>query len=103
MKIGITTFGCDLKSGMSRYITNLLTQFASMPHDDHFDIFAHKSAAGEYLAHASGSTIKTVSVAEWLGNPILNVAWHQTALPFLAQRNKYDVIFLPAASRRTPM
>jgi glycosyltransferase involved in cell wall biosynthesis len=32
---------------------------------------------------------------------LLNIGWHQAALPALCQRRKYDVLFLPAASRRT--
>lgn len=102
MKICIPTFGCDLKSGMSRYITDLLSQFSRIEGADTFDVMAHKSAIGEYLGDASGNAINRTYVAEWLSNPIVNVAWHQTILPMLAKRNRYDVLFLPAASRRTP-
>lgn len=102
MKICIPTFGCDLKSGMSRYITNLLTQFSRIEGADTFHVIAHESAIGEYLSDANGRAVDRVHVAEWLANPILNVAWHQTMLPIHAKLNRYDVLFLPAASRRTP-
>jgi glycosyltransferase involved in cell wall biosynthesis len=35
--------------------------------------------------------------------PLLNVLWHQTALPRWCRRQKYDVLFLPAGNRRLPI
>lgn len=102
MNIGITTFGCDLKSGMSRYVSSLIAQFASIADDDSIEILAHQSASSEYMAGANSDNVKSVSVAERLANPLLNVAWHQVSLPALCRRRGYDVLFLPAASRRTP-
>ena len=102
MKIGITTFGCDLKSGMSRYVSNLITQFALISDDDFFEVLAHYSASTEYMAGVNNDNVNSVNVAEWLTHPLLNVAWHQSALPALCRRREYDVLFLPAASRRTP-
>lgn len=103
MKIGITTFGCDLKSGMSRYVSNLITQFDSITDDDSFEVLAHRSASNEYMEGVKGANVKSVGVAEWLANPLLNVAWHQVSLPALCLRRDFDVLFLPAASRRTPL
>ncbi len=103
MKIGVTTFGCDLKSGMSRYVSNLIAQFASITDTDSFEVLAHGSALNEYMADVNHGNVTPVQVAEWLANPLLNVAWHQTSLPALCQSKDYDVLFLPAASRRTPL
>ncbi len=102
MNIGITTFGCDLKSGMSRYISNLITQFATISNDGRFEILAHESANTEYMAGVDSDNVKAIKVAEWLTNPLLNIAWHQTSLPAICHRKEFDVLFLPAASRRTP-
>ncbi len=103
MNIGITTFGCDLKSGMSRYISNLITQFATISDDDRLEVLAHESANTEYMAGVISDNVKAIKVAEWLTNPLLNVAWHQTSLPAICHRKEFDVLFLPASSRRTPL
>lgn len=103
MKIGITTFGCDLKSGMSRYVTNLITSFSKVNTDDTFEVLAHESALHEYLAEVNSTAVKPVNVSEKLKNPLLNVAWHQLALPSITRKQNYDALFLPAASRRAPL
>jgi glycosyltransferase involved in cell wall biosynthesis len=103
LKIGITTFGCDLKSGMSRYVSNLITQFASFADHDCFEVLAHGSANTEYMENVDGGNVEPVRVAEWLSNPLLNVAWHQTILPIKCYQRNMDALFLPAASRRTPL
>lgn len=103
MKIGITTFGCDLKSGMSRYVTSLITQFADFEGTDQFEVIAHESALHEYLSGVKNNNIPTLHVDERLQNPLLNVAWHQLSLPGVCKKQGYDVLFLPAASRRMPV
>lgn len=103
MKIGITTFGCDLKSGMSRYISSLITQFGEISKDDEFEILAHRSASDEYTAGTKSDRISSIAVSEKLSNALLNVAWHQISLPGICRSHGYDVLFLPAASRRTPI
>ncbi len=103
MNIGITTFGCDLKSGMSRYVSSLIAQFALNPDGEDYAVFAHASASGEYFAGIDSASVTRVDVAEWLSNPLLNIAWHQSALPAICRARKFDALFLPAASRRTPV
>jgi len=103
LKIGVTTFGCDLKSGMSRYVSNLITQFAKIADHDKFEVLAHGSANDEYTAGVNGGRITSLDISEWLSNPILNVAWHQISLPGICRSRSYDALFLPAASRRTPI
>jgi len=100
VRIGVTTFGCDLKSGMSRYASNLFTQFAADHGNNQFDVLAHKSAVSSYIRNADGMMV--IPVAEWLRNPVLNVAWHQLVLPLVCHHRNFDVLFLPAASRRMP-
>jgi len=38
-----------------------------------------------------------------LRHPLLNVAWHQLALPRWCRKRRYDVLFLPAGNRRLPL
>lgn len=103
MKVGITTSGCDLKSGMSRYISNLIAQFAAYENGDSFEVFAHRHAVDELITTKTNSGIQCVEVAEWLASPVLNIAWHQTALPLKSRKAGFDALFLPAASRRAPL
>ena len=103
MKVGITTFGCDLKSGMSRYISNLIAEFSKIANDDYFNVIAHRSAAHEYLEGVKDGHVEPLYIGEWLSNPLLNVAWHQVVLPRLASRQDFAALFVPAASRRTPI
>lgn len=103
MNIGIPTFGCDPKSGMSRYICNLLSNFDIATHADSIHVMAHPSAMPEYLENVAAGSMQTLPVPEWLANPILNIAWHQSALQWHSKARGLDVLFLPAASRRTPI
>ena len=65
---------------MSRYVSNLITQFASITGDDSFEVLAHRNASNEYMAGVKNDNVKPVRVAEWLANPLVNVAWHQSSL-----------------------
>ncbi len=102
MKIGIATFGCDLKSGMSRYASSLISQFAKLAKDDEFEILAHQNAINEYMSGVKSGLVTSLDVSERYSNALLNVAWHQLSLPGICRSRDYDVLFLPAASRRTP-
>ncbi|MDH3378074.1 MAG: glycosyltransferase family 4 protein [Gammaproteobacteria bacterium] len=86
---------------MSRYASNLIAQFAANPGKDTFEVLSHSSGIHEFMPSAECMT--AVSVPEWLRNPMLNIAWHQLALPAVCGRRRFDVLFLPAASRRTPV
>lgn len=102
MFIGVSTFGGDGgKSGISQYIINLLDQFRQMdlPHRwevilyrDELKIFLGQPPSLPYLA--KGSSLRP---------PIVNLLWHQAALPLLAASRGYDVLFLPAGNRRLPI
>jgi glycosyltransferase involved in cell wall biosynthesis len=46
--------------------------------------------------------MRPVSFGERIRPPVVNLAWHQTVLPFLCRKRGYDVLFLPAANRRVP-
>ena len=88
---------------MSRYVSNLITQFAKIADQDKFEVLAHESANNEYTAGVDGDRVTSLDVSEWLSNPLLNVAWHQISLPGICRSRGYDALFLPAASRRIPI
>ena len=100
--IGITTFGGDGgKSGISQYIINLLAQFSAMDLPHRFEVILYEDERDIFLKRAPGLSALTKSAS--LRHPVVNLAWHQAALPILAARRKYDLLFLPAGNRRLPL
>lgn len=99
MKIGITTFGCDAgKSGISRYVIQLLREFARAPGAAQFEVLLSASEASVFQVESPQFTWLPLSPR--LSPPLVNLLWHQVALPFWYRRRRFDVLFLPAANRR---
>lgn len=102
MKIGITTFGGDGgKSGISQYIIKLLQEFAAIPHPHSMEVIVYEDERGIFIP--AGDRFLPRSYPGSLRHPVVNIAWHQVALPRLCTRNRYDVLFLPAGNRRLPI
>lgn len=101
VKIGVTTFACDAKSGVRRYVTSLLQEFERQACGDQFEIVLYKDEELDYQVDERCTNV--VRVSRWLRNPVANVAWHQIVLPVLCARRQIDVLFVPAASRRLPV
>ena len=102
MKIGITTFGGDGgKSGISQYIINLLREFSANRNGYEYEVLIYEDEKEIFLPDTNG--MKALSFGERLRNPIINVGWHQVALPELCKKHNYDVLFLPAGNRRLPV
>jgi glycosyltransferase involved in cell wall biosynthesis len=101
MRIGITTFGGDGgKSGISRYIIKLLEQFAMMDDGPEWEVVVYEEEQSIFLPPSE--RMSPYCCGKGLHNPVLNVAWHQVALPLLCRSRGYDAVFLPAANRRLP-
>ena len=101
MRIGITTFGADgNRSGIGQYIINLLAGLAEVGPRESCEVLAHRSERDVFAGPGTPFAVRTVS--DRVRQPLLNVAWHQVALPAWCARRKYDVLFLPAANRRVP-
>lgn len=100
--IGVTTFGGDGgQSGISQYIINLLSQFADMGLPHRFEVILYQDEIDIFLGRAPG--IPALAKSPRLRRPVLNLLWHQGALPALAAKRGYDVLFLPAGNRRLPL
>jgi glycosyltransferase involved in cell wall biosynthesis len=99
MKIGITTFGCDAgKSGISRYVVQLLREFARTPGDAQFEVLL--SAAEESVFRVESPHFSWLPLSPRLSSPQVSLLWHQVALPFWCRKRGFDALFVPAANRR---
>ena len=102
MKIGITTFGGDGgKSGISQYIINLLREFSSLMSGESGEVLVYEEEKNIFVP--DNGDILPLCFDYRLRSPILNLAWHQVALPRWCRKRKYDVLFLPAGNRRLPL
>ncbi len=101
MKIGITTFGCDAgKSGIGQYLIHLLREFARLEAGATMEILLHPGDEARLLPDTH--PFSRYYVSEKFRSPLKNVAWHQFLFPGQCRKNRYDVMFLPAANRRVP-
>ncbi len=101
MKIGITTFGCDAgKSGIGQYLIHLLREFAHGETGAAMEVLLHPGDEARLLPESH--PFSRCHVSEKFRSPLRNVAWHQFLFPGLCRKNRYDVMFLPAANRRVP-
>ncbi|MBF0407935.1 MAG: glycosyltransferase family 4 protein [Candidatus Riflebacteria bacterium] len=99
MKIGITTFGCDSgKSGIGRYLIELLNELANLKTEHTFEILVYNSEKEIFIPQNSG--FKALTFPESIRSPLVNNIWHQIFPPLIAARRNFDVLFLPAGNRR---
>ena len=97
-RVGITTFGADgPRSGIGHYVASLLPHLAALGLSETGEVLAHEDEAAFF---ASG--MRVVPFSNRLRPPVVNLAWHQAALPSWCRRRGYDALFLPAANRRVP-
>jgi len=102
VRVGVPCFGGDAgRSGIGRYIIQLLGEFADADQEWQFDVPVHISEQDAYLP--DHGPLKALPVGEGVRNPLLNVAWHQIVLPRMAHQLGWDVLLLPAGNRRLPV
>jgi glycosyltransferase involved in cell wall biosynthesis len=101
MNVAVSCFGGDRgKSGIGRYITQVLRAIASLPGDFRFDVLVHAADRETFVPR--DERFRILEVDELFGSPVVNVGWHQTLLPLLCAVHRWDVLFLPAGNRRLP-
>ena len=101
LRIGVTTFGGDGgKSGISRYITALLKEFAAMETGAHFDVLVFEEERDVFIPPDSPFAVHAFGPGR--RPPAADILWHLRALPGLCRRLRWDVLFLPAGNRRLP-
>ena len=93
--------GCDAgRSGISTYLLRLLSGLEAIAGAGRFELIGLARERSIWLRE--GSSMGHVDVGSAFAPPVLNVAWHQLALPGLCKRRGYEALLLPAASRRAP-
>ncbi len=101
MKVGITTYGCDGgKSGISRYVIELIKAMTDQRGDDTIEVLALPEEQGIF-AHTGNGISETLPPGV-PASPPRNILWHLTRLPAIARERKFNVLFCPAANRRLP-
>ena len=94
MKIGITTFGGDGgKSGISRYIINILREFSVFEHKLDLEVIVYEDEKELFVPNPDG--ISTICYGDALRSPVVNIAWHQFLLPELCRKQKIRCAFSP--------
>ena len=100
MRLGITTFGLDGgKSGMSRYLLQLLPHFARSQAECELLVLKGERAVFDVVP----DSIAAVEVDDRWASPLANIAWHQWGLGRLCRQRGYDALFVTAGNRRIPL
>ena len=99
MKMGISAFAGDNgKSGISQYMKQVLKRMPQMSDDDSYVLFMSESDRSFFdFEHPR---IDVVTVADWVGKPMVNILWHLFYLPALLSRHNCDCVYMPAGNRR---
>ncbi len=101
MKVCLTTFGGDGGAGIGQYIHKLLRDFPKIAPDIQFDVLLYEDEIPLYIP-SDAPNIRPVCQDPRLRNPWVNLAWHQTGMPLMCRRERYDVVFITSGNRRLP-
>jgi glycosyltransferase involved in cell wall biosynthesis len=97
MKIGFSTFVMQGgKSGVGGYIQNLLRFLQEEDSTNRYDVLMARNEAD--LIPLTNPSFKKKLYASSIGNPVINIAWHNLGLP----QQAYDVLHIPSY-RRIPL
>ena len=98
MKIGFSNFVLQGgRSGVAVYIINLLKALKDTDSSNTYDLLVAASEAG--LLPAPNNRFRLRQCHDILKQPVLNILWHNSILPFVTKRNNYDVIHIPSYRR----
>ncbi len=100
MKIAIPTCGADGgKSGISRYLIQLLAEFAKDTSGIEFQLIVYESEKCIFLPE-NAENFSVYTIPESAKSPVKSLLWTFTKLPGLLKKIKSDAVFMPAANRR---
>lgn len=101
MHVLIPTFGADGgKSGISRYLIQLLREFAKIEMRHHFTLLAYESEREVFMPAEEHPHFSCITVPDQLRSPVRNISWCVRRLPGVVRSLRADAIFMPAANRR---
>ena len=99
MRIGLTAFVMQSgRSGLTTYIAELLRALQLEDHENTYDIMAARNDAD--LLPLTGNNFHLVTSFPLINRPLVNIAWHNTALALAGRR--YDLLHIPC-ERRIPL
>lgn len=98
MRIGLSTFVMDGgRSGIATYVRELARGLQIEDYTNEYELFMTRRDAD--LITVSVPNFSKTIYPSLIGNPLFNLAWHNTLLPL---ERGYDVIHVPSA-RRVPL
>ena len=86
------------RSGLTTYISELLRALQLEDHENRYDVLASRDDAD--LLPLKHPHFHLVTKAPFINRPLINIAWHNTALALAGKR--YDVLHIPC-ERRIPL
>jgi len=99
MKIGFSTFVLQGGgTGVATYIRELLRFLQLEDSENSYDLLMARNEAD--LIPLTHPNFKKTLVSPFVNHPLVNLAWHNTALPWSGK--KYDLLHIPSA-RRIPL
>jgi len=96
MRIGIVAFPFDKgKSGVWNYIANIVKNVVEQDKVNEYIIFT------PYDFEFKNNNVREILFhKKYVNDPILNILWHQTYIPWAVKKFKIDILHLPAGNRR---
>ena len=99
-RIAVTTGGADGgRSGIGSYVINLLAELPEADDRTEWDVLVRDE--DQHLV-PDAPRMRSRRVPAATRHPIVDLAWHQLALPAICRRGRYAAVLLPAANRRLP-
>lgn len=99
MHIGFSTFVLQGGgSGIATYICELLRFLQAEDTENKYDLFIARNEAD--LIPITHPNAEKIVVPSFANQPLINLAWHNTALPLMGKQ--YDLLHIPSA-RRIPL
>jgi len=99
LRVGISTSVIQRgKTGVAQYVFALLHALLELPAKPHITAFVLQEDLLLFSEHARKG-LEIVAVPEAFRPPVKNILWHQTRLPRIARRHRFDVIHIPSYRR----
>ena len=101
MKIGLSGFVYgNGTSGISTYVAQLVDNILKVEGD--FECNLHLTHSQEKDFTQSNKKLNKWPTANFIGNPLVNIAWHSSVFPVIAKAKSYDLVHIPSI-RRLPL
>lgn len=101
MNIGFSAFVMQGgRSGVASYIRELIRHLQQEDPVSHYDIMMPLRETD--LIKLTAPNFQKSLYSDWVANPVVNIAWHNTMLPIIGKIKKFDLLHIPSY-RRIPL